>query len=433
MRHNGRMPVSAARIIGRLHSLRDRYYRLFSVAEIESNKTLQWLFGAMLLFFFVTFYQWMSSPFTTTEVRAVCWPYFLDCNALHFLSYFPYGYSQTIFYTGLFAVMLYIVNCMYRSQWAAAHFLLLLLWLWKAFASYVLSWDISGVYDYYHLLITAVLLFAAHKEYFAKLMFVLLYFLSATIKFYPSWILGTYFTSLKLGLPLFPDSMTPLITNFVIFEQVIGCWFLLSKNRVAQRLTLAYSVLFHLYGSIFVLYNYTIMSLSTLLILFGSTYRHQLPPLGRRARVGWCIIVLAVLLQTPVHFISGDEKLTMEGYRFGVWMFDANHQCAADFTAYYSVDTNGLASSSYALPRAEAAGRGSARRCARQNTRMVNGYRTSGSNRRGLNYAVRRIPTGRDIYIFARGPASSASHSPLNMRSMAACSIASSMLRICAA
>jgi hypothetical protein len=188
-------------------------------------------------------------------------------------------------------------------------------------------------------------------------LFVFLYFLSATIKFYPTWVLGSYFTSLKLGLPLFPDSLAPLVTNIVIFEQVIGCWFLLSKNRLVQRCTLAYTILFHLYGGIFVLYNYTIMSLSALLILFGPMYRHQRPPLGRTAIAGWTMLFIVFLFQAPVHLIPGDEKYTMEGYRFGMWMFDANHQCVSTFTVRYE---KGAALSPDRYEAAPGAGCGSA-------------------------------------------------------------------------
>lgn len=337
--------------------VRRLYRTVFSVQELEGNATLQWFFGATLLFFLITFYQWIASPLTTTDVRAVCWPYFQDCNALHFLSYFPHGYSQTIFYIGLFSVMLLIVYCMYRKWWTLGHALLFSLLLWKSFASFVLAWGISGVYDYYHILLTATFLIVPHKEYFTKLLFVFLYFLSATIKFYPTWVLGTYFTSLELGLPLFPDALTPLITNFVIFEQVVGCWFLLSKHPTVQRFTLAYTVLFHLYGGIFVLYNYTIMSLSTLLILFGPMYRHQYPPLKKSAVAGWAMIAIALLFQAPVHFIAGDEKYTMEGYRFGMWMFDANHQCVSTFTVQYE---KGAAQSPYSYTARPGSGCGSA-------------------------------------------------------------------------
>jgi hypothetical protein len=328
------------------------YTRLFSVREIEDNAKLQWFFGAMLLFFLVTFAQWSTSSFLSAEesYSALCWPYFPDCTQWYLLHSLPYGYSMSMLYMALFAVMLLTVFFIAHKKWAYAHMALLALWIWKFLAIFLLSYSLGGVYDSYHLFLTAALLFVPYKEFFAKLTFVVLYFLSATIKFYPTWTLGTYFTTLELGLPIFPDFLAPLITQSVILEQVVGCWFLLSQNWLRQRLTLAYFVLFHLYGGILVLFNYSLISLPTLLILFGSSYRHQRVPLTRSSIAGWALIVFLFAFQTPVHFIAGDEKYTLEGYRFGMWMFDANHQCRASFTAY-AKDGVTWSASSYEAPR----------------------------------------------------------------------------------
>src|SRR3989344_1642383 len=320
------------------------YRRLFSIEEIERNTALQWLFGVLLFFFYITFYQWNTSTNLSAahSLRNVCWPHFPNCDTLLFFSSLPYSYSQNIFYAALFAVMVFIVYCIWRRWWSAAHAGLLILFLWKFVASFFLSYGISGVYDYYHLLITAVFLFTAHKEYFTKLAFVLLYFLSATVKFYPSWVLGTYFSSLQLGLPIFPDSLILPISWSVIVSQVFGCWFLLSKNPIYQRLALLYFGVFHLYSTVFVGFNYPSFAESTLLVLLGPLYRYHAPPVGKRALAGWLLMVMLFLFQAPAHFISGDEKLTMEEYRFGMWMFDANHQCVAEFTSYYKKRAAGL-------------------------------------------------------------------------------------------
>jgi hypothetical protein len=331
-----------------------RYSDLFSIPEIERNTKLQLLFGAMLLYFFSTFSQWADSTTLTVEnsYRAVCWPYFQNCTDFYFLHALPYGYSQNVFYMALFALMLLTCYWMWERKWVAAHALLSILWLWKFTAIFVLSYSIGGVYDSYHLLICAALLFVPYKEYFAKVAFVVLYFVSATIKFYPTWTLGTYFTTLELGLPLFPDYIAAFLTLTVIFEQVIGCWFLLSKNWLRQRLTLAYFSLFHLYAGVLVLFNYSLISFSTLFILFGPLYQHQRPPLTRKSIAGWMLIAIIILFQTPVHLIRGDEKYTLEGYRFGMWMFDANHQCVVTFTSYANPGGT-LSPSSWQAPRSQ--------------------------------------------------------------------------------
>ena len=330
-----KIPLWMVHLVSRVAAL---YRRIFSIHEIEESRTLQWLFGAVLLYFFLTFSQWVHSTMVAVERtrEAVCWPYFQNCTDLFFLSNLPHGYSQTTFYMALFAIMLTIVYLMWKKQWVAAHALLLLLFIWKCFVGYVLSYDIMGMYDEYHLVITAALLFTAHKEYFAKLAFVLMYFLSATVKFHPGWILGTYFTSLELGVPLLPSVLTALITNSVILMQVVGCWFLLSRHKMLQRGALLYFVIFHLYSGVLVLYNYPTATLPVILILFGPLYTFQRPPISWKALAGWVLVGLLFLSQVPSWINDVDtSKITIANNRFGMWMFDSNHQCVTELSYYY--------------------------------------------------------------------------------------------------
>ncbi len=319
------------------HHFEGGYARLFSVAEIAREPILKWSFGASLLFFFSTFETWIRSSGMTVETaqsgKAVCWPFFQQCYNFYFLHALPYGYSQTELYMLFYGVMMLIVYLMWREQWAKAHMLLLVLLLWKVFVI-MLSYDVAGPYDYYHVILTAILLFVPYKEYFLKVGFVFLYFMSVTMKFDPTWVLGTYFTSLKTGLPIFPTTWTPVFTNLVIFMQVVGCWFLLSRNMILQRLSLIYFTIFHLYSGIFVYYHYPTTALPPLLILFGPMYRHTPTPFSRKALAGWIIIILVALSQIVGFLISPDRRMTLEGNRYGMFMFDANHQCVATVTMY---------------------------------------------------------------------------------------------------
>ncbi len=321
--------------------LKRMYRRVFSITEIAENGTLQWLFGASLFYFFITFDAWIMSSRATVEnaANAICWPHYQDCGWLYFLSNLPNGYSHTTFYMVLYAAMLAVVYCMWKKYWDSAHALVLLLFVWKFFVGFVLSYGVLGMYDYYHLIFTAALLFIPHKEYFIKLLFVVLYFVSATIKFHPSWVLGTYFSTLQAGLPLIPDALMPLATNSVIFEQVVGCWFLLSRNKILQRIALIYFTVFHLYSGIFVLYNYPSATLPLLLILFGPMYRYQRPPVDIRSILGWVFVIVIFLFQIPSWMGSIDAtRLTVGNNRYGMWMFDANHQCVTTIKYHYRPD-----------------------------------------------------------------------------------------------
>lgn len=314
------------------------YSRLFSVDEIREQPMLQWMFGALVLFFFLVFSYLITSTIATdTPVGSpACWPYFQECSKLFFLRGLDDNYSRSIFYMALYGVMLLIIWCMWRKRWNTAHALLLLLFIWEALVIFVFSYSTNAPYHYYHIILTAILLFIPHKEFFLKLAFVFLYFMSVTVKIDPAWTLGTYFTSLKAGLPIFPDSLTPVFTNAVIFSQIVGAWFLLAKNRMLQRTALAFFTFFHLYSGVFVYYFYPTISLASLLILFGPLYRPTPVPLSVRSIAGWICIVLIATFQA-VGFIVPDRRLTLEGNRFGMFMFEANHQCAITAYTYSTV------------------------------------------------------------------------------------------------
>lgn len=323
------------------------YNRLFGLEEIRNSALLQWSYGAVLFFFFLTFEHWIGSTLTTVETAgrgvAVCWPYFQDCWKLYFLHALPAGYSQSVWYMGLYGATLGAAYAAIRGRWTAAHALMVLLLCWKVFVGFVLSYLIMGPYDYYHVIFAIILLFLPYKEYFLKLSVVLLYVLSATTKLDQTWILGSYFSTLQTGLPLFPQALIPLFTNLVIGMQIAFSWFLLGKNLLLQRAVLLFFITFHLYSGVFVFYHYPSVILPLLLILFGPYYRYARPPVSRKSIASWVFICAVIAFQIPGFVIPlpGDRRMSLEGNRYGMFMFEANHQCVATITTYRT-DTHSL-------------------------------------------------------------------------------------------
>lgn len=308
------------------------YERAFAIEEIRTNIRLQLYMGASLLVFFLVFFTWgFGSTITIEDAtlgESICWPYAQGCDALFFFHELNIDYTQSVFYMALYSILVLIAWSMFRAKWRLAHALLFIPLIWESLVTLVLSYPISAPYYYYHIILTAALLLATHKEFFIKALFVLLYFLSATIKFDAGWILGTYFTTLKTGLPLFPDNLTPFFTNLVIGMQVVGSWFLLSTKRILQRGAFVFFTLFHLYSGVLVLFYYVTVALPPLLIFFGPLYRHTPIPFSKKAITGWFLIGLLLLFQFSGFLISsGDRRLSGEGNRYGMFMFDANHQC----------------------------------------------------------------------------------------------------------
>ena len=301
--------------------------------EFKENKILQWALGALPFMYFIAFNSWIGDSALT--LRAVerfsyrCPPYFQSCSDFYFLQELPWGYSQTILYMLLFGLLVWCAFLVSQKKWHKVQLFLVPVFLWHAISVLFLTDKLSGNYEYYLMSFGLILLFFPHKEFFLKLSLVIFYFLSTVAKIHPSWIEGGYFTSLKTGLPIFPDWSVPFWTNLIILMEMVGAWFLFAKNPLIQRAMLVFFIIFHLYSGILVQYRYPATVLPMLLILFGPWYRHTPPPLDHRAIVGWVFILFLVLFQFSPRFISGDEKLTLEGNKYGLYMFEANHQCVS--------------------------------------------------------------------------------------------------------
>lgn len=315
------------------------YRRLFSIDEIEQNTVLKWVFGATIFSYFNAFNQWINSEVLTVDSFAAgthtCRPYLQNCGEWLFLRALPEGYSQTFLYMVLFGLLVLSVYCIYRKDWVLAHMALLPSFIWHILGVFVLSDSLGGNYDYYLFIFATVLLVVPHKEFFLKLTFVFLYFMSTLAKIHPAWMVGTYFSSLKTGLPFFPDWSIPIWTNLVIFMEMVGSWFLISKHRLLQRVALTFFVCFHLYSGLLVEYRYPATVLPALLILFGPLYRYQPPVFDRRSIAGWTLIACIFIAQLSPLVIRGDEKLTMEGNKYGLYMFESNHQCVSTIQIFY--------------------------------------------------------------------------------------------------
>jgi hypothetical protein len=312
---------------------------MFYSHEFFGNRVLQACLALVPFIYFIAFYNWTSAMLTTVDQVAAldyrCPAYFQNCEWLYFLRALPNGYSQTVFYMFLFGVLVWIVYLLTQQKWKEVAYVALIPYLWHALNVFVLSDMVHGNYEYYAFIFTTIILFLPHKEFFAKLALVMFYVLSTFAKVHPAWIAGGYFTSLQLGLPLFPEWSIPFWTNLVMVMEMVAAWFLLSKHPLLQRSVLVFYILFHLYSGILVEYRYPATVLPMILILFGPWYRWTPPPFTKRSLIGWALIVLLILAQLTPKMITGDEKLTLEGNHYGLYMFEGNHQCISNATYYY--------------------------------------------------------------------------------------------------
>lgn len=307
------------------------YERFFGLEEIRRDPALLLFGGAILLGYLYSFADWQMSRATTVDAlqsgNMLCWPFFQSCGELAFLKTLPVGYSQTTLFMVLFGFIVLGAYGLLARRMAIAHISILLLFLARLYFT-SLNFGYNANYDYYHIFFSVIFLFFRQRRFFASVLVVLFYFLSTVAKIHPSWTWGGYFTALKTGLPIFPDGIEPILTNTVIFMEMVMAWFLFSKNKLLQRGVFAFFCFFHLYSGTLVGYHYPIVVMPALLIFFGPLFKpFETIPFGKRSIAGWSLVSTCCALQLSTLLFAGDIKLTFEGNFYGLYMFEANHQC----------------------------------------------------------------------------------------------------------
>lgn len=313
-------------------------HRAFKVEEIERSKFLQAMYWILLIGFVLAFREWMTNvqidrqAFVSGEF--VCPSYFRDCGLFYVLDALPRGSGIETLFAVLFGLLTASALLAWSRRWDWALALLLPLVAFKLFYLYVLNYRSVVEYEYFHLPEVLVFVFAARKEFFLRAVLVLTYLFAATMKFNEAWIVGGYFSALQNGLPWFPDSWIPFLTNAVVLFEIFAPWALLSADRRLRWTSLGLWIAFHFYSLTLVGFNYPAYCIPLLLALFIP----DPSPQARRVRFareewagGLVMLLISVVSMVP-WWVPGNREYSLQGRRFGVQMFDANHQCLSQET-----------------------------------------------------------------------------------------------------
>jgi hypothetical protein len=316
------------------------YGKTFHLEEVEKSKTLQLVSWALLLGWFVEFLAWSRfGDFTVNAVlegKHLCWPFFQSCGDWYFLTQVPLGNSHGAIYAILFGLIIVAGYLLVRGSYKSAHMILFSLFLWEM-AVLMMSMRLAVNYWYFHVFYAALFLFPVGKLVFLRIGAVLLYFFSGILKLDDSWISGSYFKALSEGLYFVPDRLIPLATNAVIFMEVILVWLLLSGKKSLRVPVVALLFIFHTYSVVYVGYTYPIIALPIVLILFLSKeeYKFSMHTI-RHSFSGVGILFMFLAVHFIPYTISGNERITGEGNKYGMYMFGANYQCASSAGLIYA-------------------------------------------------------------------------------------------------
>lgn len=306
---------------------KEKYRKIFAIEEIESSRTLQMVF----FFLFIGFYYGIHDLFfRDLGIRIppgsfptqACPEYFQGCHRLYFLPPKYESWAYSVFFTGVFTLLAGSLILGVRKMWTEAHMLLVIPFFVKMFFNLFLSANVSIPFEIDHLFPCFIFLFSHKKKINLQFLFVILYFLSGIVKLHQSWIAGTYFSSLAMGLPLFPDAMIPVVTNIVVLMEIVGVWLLFSQKKFIRKSIFVLLIIFHVYSCLFVGFRYPMQFLPFILILFSDDEI----PLPRPSKLAWLAVTILFLMNLFPFLIGPDHKRTFEGRALALNMFDSNRQ-----------------------------------------------------------------------------------------------------------
>jgi len=333
--------------------------RFLHSGEVAESRALYIAAWALLFGWFLEFSFWSQySDFTRNAVeegRQLCWPFFQSCGSWYFLTVPPLGNLQGAAYALLFALMVWAGFLLVRRRFEAVYAIFLILFAWETLVM-LMSMRLSVNYWYFHFLYAALFLFARYKLSFLRVGAVLLYFLSGLTKLNEGWLSGAYFKALQGGLDFIPHALIPVATNAVIFMELVLVWFLFYPDRRVRLFVLGVLAVFHTYSAVFVGLRYPAIVLPMILALFfaGEQAPWSWRPL-RQIFGGVLILLLVCAVDAIPYAIPGPSRVTGEGNKLGVYMFDANYQCVSVSTTYFKNGTREVATSTstYAIQRCD--------------------------------------------------------------------------------
>jgi len=264
----------------------------------------------------------------TSEGFQRCLMPFLRCHEWPLPGAMPGSYANGLLFAAVLGLIVFTFWQILRDNrriWLPSLGALL---AFKIFYDFIWHFSELQNFDFFHLLpLAAFLLNTRDRLGGARMMWVLLLSLSAIVKLSDAWIAGSYFSTLKLGLPLFPDGSIPLITNGVILFEIFGSLALFSR-KWAKPVFWTW-VAFHVYSTILVGFTYPVRCLALIFALFykPEPFRWPLPQLNGCTRI--LLFTFATLQLVPRFFAEDPHRtLRFEGYMFN--MFQANYQCSAE-------------------------------------------------------------------------------------------------------
>ncbi len=318
------------------------YSRVKSKETIPS-KYLQVLYCVIVADMLFLLQEWYKFPVLLKEsvqnINYLCPPYFTNCGLAYiFTNSAPYySYKLLIAFVALF--IFFSIFLFLKQNYKLAILLLLIPVIFKFLVLYFLNYDTVLNYNYLTLLLAVVFIFAKDKIFAMKVIVTFMYFSSAFIKIYPSYLAGDFLDTLNGGFPLLPEMFNSFYAIFLVMLFLIGPIFLWSKNKLYRLASFSLLLIFHLYSVILVGFRFPFVCIMLLYIFYLSEHdKFELKKIFRNKLLTFLIIIM-ITLQVLPYFIKGNHRITAEAEKYGYYIFNTNKQCIINTTIIYKDGT----------------------------------------------------------------------------------------------
>lgn len=298
--------------------------------SISKRKLYERIFSLGSLFLFL--FDLNNHSFAIKNDDQICWPHWENCRSLPFLEQLPNSYNNTIMFAFVFLLIVVGLVGVFKKQ---EKIYIPALWILASFKFfYHFFWHFSGQHNFelFHLIPTfAFLINVQNRIFAAQVSWAICYFVAAFVKIHPSWIVGSYFSSLSLGLPFFPHAIIPIVSQGVILFEIFCSWALLTKKY--RLVSLVLWTLFHVYSVILVGFYYPTRSIIILFALFLD----EIPINKNIKQLNSFVMAFFVAIfsfQLLPLLYNEDSKVTLRFEGYGYNMFDANYQCVNNVIQY---------------------------------------------------------------------------------------------------
>lgn len=321
------------------------WFKKFNLIEFDHNRVLVGLLWANAFNLLLHADYWLSRGAGAIESirqpRNFCPDYFQNCENWIFLHRGIDQITHAVYFSFLLAVLFVLAYSIVKKKWSIVHLVLCFFLFNQIYFSFLSGTQIATAFEYFSLVSLIVLIISRQRLQDLKYVWVFLYFLAGIVKINESWIVGSYFSSLRMGLYLFPDWLIPFLTNLVIISELFGIWFLLSAQNKYRVYVYWYFMIFHIYSAIYVNWFYPLLAIPTLTLLFFEECEFKKSSndqLNLSKRIMVLVLILGSLNLLPL-ILSENNKVDNVGGSLAMNMFDSNRQTHSTLKVFYKDKT----------------------------------------------------------------------------------------------